>query len=219
VATTEPTQTPQQTVRIEVEQSWPAPTVPAAGPPAGDGDVVVTPPAEEGQVAERSDGAVLLLADARTAFILINHVRKRALVRVFGVPPEHVNVVTAIGLVLIADAAHDRVVRLLGSSPAPTRGDALIAGASVRALVGGIAGPSLDEMRGLGALITVAVAARAMGPAAARSMHALRSNSHRLTLGFHGRYGYLVDPGHWRERRARAREARQGRHPPIIPIG
>lgn len=125
--------------------------------------------------------------------------------RAFGVPPENANAVTAIGLLLIAEAAHETIGRLLRSSPTPSPGDGLIAGASIRALVGGIAGPAVDEMPGLGALVTLALAGHVARPVAAGLLHGARTGSHRLTVAFHHRYGYLVDPGHWREQRAQQR--------------
>jgi len=219
----EPTESPQQAVRIEVEQSSPAAAGMAVGPPAEDVDTVGSPPAEDvGTVdsqpvedsgaAERAKGGALLLADARTAFLLVNHARKRALVHAFGISPDQANAVTAIGLLLIADAAHDKIAPLLRGSAAPPPGDALIAGASVRALLGAIAGPAVDETPGLGTLIVLALAATAAGPTAVRSLRAFRAGSHRLTVGFRHRYGYLVDPGHLRARRAQRRLAR-GREP------
>jgi hypothetical protein len=36
-------------------------------------------------------------------------------------------------------------------------------------------------------------------------LHRFETLSRGMTTGFHHRYGYLVDPGHWRERRARRR--------------
>ncbi|HZE15188.1 MAG TPA: hypothetical protein VE197_05425, partial [Mycobacterium sp.] len=130
-------------------------------------------------------------------------------VRAFGVSPEQANMVTAIALLLIADAAREAVSRLR-SSGGPTRSDALLAGASMRAVVGMVAGPAVDEMPGLGTLITVALLGHATRVTAARSLRALRTGSHRVTVGFRHRYGYLVDPGHRREHRAHARQARSG---------
>lgn len=153
-------------------------------------------------------GAQLLVTDARTALLLLDHARKRAVVRAFGVRPEHVNAVTAVGLLLIADAAHESIGRLLGTAKAPPPSDGLLAAASIRALVGAVVGPAVDETPGLAALIALALVGHAMRPTAAKSLHAVRTGSHRLSVHFHHRYGYLVDPGHWREQRALAREPR-----------
>ena len=153
-------------------------------------------------------GAQLLVTDTRTALLLLDHARKRAVVRAFGVSPENANVVTAVGLVLIADAAHQTIGRLLGSAKAPPPGDGLLAAASIRALVGAVVGPAIDETPGLGALIALALVGHAIRPTAARSLNAFRTGSHRLGVHFHHRYGYLVDPGHWREQRALAQELR-----------
>jgi uncharacterized protein YcfJ len=154
-------------------------------------------------------GAQLLVSDTRTTLLLLNHARKQVVVRVFGVSPEDANVVSAIGLLVIADAAHKATTRVLKSPRAPTLEDELMAGASIRALVGAIAGPAIDETPGLGTLITIALVGRAVGPTAVRSIRALRGGTHGAAVHFHHRYGYLVDPGHWREQRAERREARE----------
>lgn len=203
MASTQPTESPQDAVQVELEQSPPASTLEVVGPPTVySGTVDAETPA-----VERASGTALLLADARTAFILINHARKLAIVRTFGVSPEDANAVTAIGLLLIAGAAHDRIGRLLRGAGPPAPGDSLIAGGSVRALLGAVAGPAVDETPGLGTLIVLALAARTAGPTAIRSLRGLRAGSHRATVGFRHRYGYLVDPGHRRARRAQRRQA------------
>lgn len=216
MASTQPTDSLLQAVRLELKQGSPTPAVPAVGPPADDErdlstDGHLTEGARGGvspgaHSVQQPGGAQLLFADARMAFMLMNHARKRAVIRVFGVSPENVNIVTAIALLVIADGAHKAVTRL-SASGRPTQSDALLAGGTVRAVVGMVAGAAVDETPGLGTLITVALVGHAARVTAGKSLRALRTSSHRLAVGFHNRYGYLIDPGHWREDRARRREA------------
>jgi hypothetical protein len=210
VASTQPTDSLLQAVRLELKQASPTPAVPAVGPPADDerevstdGDLIE---GARGGSAQQPGGAQLLFTDARMAFMLMNHARKRAVIRVFGVSPENVNIVTAIAMLVIADGAHKAVTRL-STSGRPTQSDALLAGGTVRAVVGMVAGAAVDETPGLGTLITIALVGHAARVTAGKSLRALRTSSHRLAVGFHHRYGYLIDPGHWREDRARRREA------------
>jgi hypothetical protein len=203
------------TARIEPAQSGPAPAAAPATPPDDNGEAASAGARAVQRIrriggGQRSGGAQLLATDARVAFLLMNEARKRALIRAFGISPQDANAVTAIGLILAANAAQDRVGRLLRGAAAPTTTDALIAGGSVRALLGVVAGPALDETPGLGTLIAVALAAHAVRPTAARSLHAVRSGSHRTLIGFRHRYGYLVDPGHRRAMRARRRSSSDG---------
>ena len=143
------------------------------------------------------------MTDARMASLLVNDARRRAVVRFFGVPPEQANLVTAVALLVIADAAHDRVRGMVTGSRGPTLGESALAGASIRSVLGALTGPVINEIPGLGALITLALVGHAIRPAAARSLHAMRTGSHRLSIDFHHRYGYLIDPHQRRLMRAR----------------
>ena len=46
-----------------------------------------------------------------------------------------------------------------------------------------------------------------IGGTARSGLHGLRGSGHIADVAFHKRYGYLIDPGHWRQRRAQRREA------------
>jgi hypothetical protein len=192
----------------------PAPVAPPPPPvilaPEDDGGVSGTPSVAE-PIGQYASDVNLLLSDARTAFILINHVRHRALERLFGISPDQANAVTVIGLVLLAETAHDKVGRFLKAQAAPTPGDGLFIAGAVRELLGTIAGPTVRDSAGVSTLVALALVGTGARPAAVKSLHALRSSSHRVSMGFHHRYGYLVDPGHWRQRRAqRATSKRVG---------
>jgi hypothetical protein len=136
-------------------------------------------------------GAQLLFADARTAFVLANYARKRAIVRAFGVSPEDANAVTVGGLALIAGALHQTISPRLKRS-VPTPSDAVLGAGVARSLLGAVAGPTVDEMPGLGALIAFALVVHGARPTAIRSAHALRTSSQRLALELHHFSDYLL---------------------------
>ena len=123
-------------------------------------------------------GAQLLVADARTAFLLANHARKRAIVRAFGVAPEHANAVTVAGLGLIAATLHQSVAPRFRRS-VPTPGDALLGAGMARALLGAVAGPTIDEMPGVAGLIALALVVHGARPTAVKSAQAMRAGSQR----------------------------------------
>ncbi len=169
-------------------------------------DVPLPQPRQDG--ARPSGGSNLLLADARTAFLLANAARHRALERLFGISPDQANAVTVIGLILLAQTAHDKVGRFLRAPGPPSLADGAFLDASLRNALRGVAGPTVADAPGLSTLLALAVLGTAARPVASESLRALKSSSHRLTFGFHHRYGYLVDPGHWRERRAQRQAAK-----------
>jgi hypothetical protein len=157
-------------------------------------------------------GANLLLSDLRVAYLLLNELRYRSVGRVFGLSRDQANVLTAVILLMLAQAVHDNTVRLLGAPGAPSAHGTLLSAAGVSGALSSVAGAPASAVPGAGALLGIAVLGAAMVPAA-RSLHALRTESHRLTTAFHHRYGYLIDPGHWRQRQARRRGE------PLPPVG
>ena len=55
--------------------------------------------------------------------------------------------------------------------------------------------------------LVLAVVGGTAGPTAMKSIRAIRAGSNRASLAFHHRYGFLVDAGQWRARRAQRWEA------------
>jgi hypothetical protein len=159
-------------------------------------------------IAESADGRRLFLSDLRVAFLLANHARHRAVARLFGVSEDQANMVTLIALLMVADKAYAGITRVVRVPAPPSWGDGLLVGGAVRASARGIVGPAASDTPLLGVLVVAAVVGTTLRPAVAKSIHEIRTSSHRMALGFHHRYGYLVDPGHWRERRARDHAAR-----------
>ena len=152
-----------------------------------------------------SGGARLLASDLRLAAILINEARYRSLDRLFGCSKDQANLLTLVVALGLAEAVQDGWLRVANRRMTPSRGDALLGMASVRELMLSVVGPSLRDKPYLGALITAAFVARATGPPVMRSIRAIRTGSQRLNEGFRRRYGYVIDPGHWRQQRYEAR--------------
>jgi hypothetical protein len=162
-----------------------------------DGEPVAAPP-----LADEVGGTRLLLADARVAFLLINHARHRTITRLVGVPRDQANLVTLVAVMALADAVHDKIQTVLGGPSVPSFGGGLLAGASLRELLWGVTGPPARDTPLSGTLLTIAIVGGSAGPTALKSLRAIRASSRQIHDGFRHRYGYLVDPGRWRARRA-----------------
>jgi hypothetical protein len=146
------------------------------------------------------NGTSRLLSDSRLAFGLGNLARHRALRRVFGTPEAEDNLVTLIALALLATAVRQSLRRVT-----LRRGDWLLGSAALREGLGAVAGPDSREPQ-VSTLIMAAVVARRASPEFIKSL--LGAPMHSMVGGFRHRYGYLVDPGHWRARNAQRRKAR-----------
>ena len=162
-------------------------------------------------------GTGLLIADLRTAYILANAARHRVIERLFAVTPDQQTLVTVIVVLMLADAVHDQATRLVGMRRAPSLGEGLLGAASTREVLCSLAGVSSRETPALGTLLAIAVVGGTTAPVLVKSIHAARASSHRLVSGFHHRYGYVVDPGHWRSRRAQRRYAQDGQSSGGLP--
>jgi hypothetical protein len=66
-----------------------------------------------------------------------------------------------------------------------------------------VAGPDSRDTPLLTTLLAIAV----IGGAARSGLHGMRRSGHQADVAFHKRYGYLIDPGRWRQRRAQRRAA------------
>jgi hypothetical protein len=133
---------------------------------------------------EELGGARLFPSDPRTAFVLLNEARYRAIQGVFGVGRHQVNLMTAIAALMLAEAAHAKTVRLRSGLRGPTRADVLLADGLLNALGQGIAGPVARETPFFAAIIGTA----AVGAVATRVVQGasrdIKAASHRIKLSF-----------------------------------
>jgi hypothetical protein len=119
--------------------------------------------------------------------------------RLFGVSRrDQVNVVTVIGLLLMADAVHEKVEGLVKGPGGPTRGDALFAAGALNGMLENLGGSHVQETPFLGTLVAGALLAGAARGVTRRTMHGARVGSHELRRSFNHRYGRLIGRGRGR---------------------
>jgi len=162
---------------------------------------------ERGVMLEDFGGGRLLLTDMRVAWLLLNEARYRAIERLFGLPRDQANLATLIALLVLAQAVHEKAAPVLRAPPAPSAADAALGAAALRELFYDVAGPSSRETPLFATLVTIAVLGGLARPVVRASVHAIRGSSHASVARFRHRYGYVVDPGQWRARRAQRRAA------------
>jgi hypothetical protein len=157
--------------------------------------------------ASNVSGGRLLATDVRVATLLLNDARYRAFQRVFAIERRDVNLMTLIALLVMAEKAQ-ATTRSVTARGGPTLTEHFMGFGMLREALCGIAGPNSRDTPLLGTLLAIAV----IGGAARSGLHGVRGSGHRADVAFHHRYGYLIDPGHWRRRRAQRRSA-QGSAP------
>ncbi|HET8977427.1 MAG TPA: hypothetical protein VFN87_04665 [Solirubrobacteraceae bacterium] len=162
----------------------PAPA-PAAAAPAAPAPVT---PTHTPTALDQVSGGRLLFYDTRMALLLLNEARYRALEQV-GVPREQANLVTVVGLGLLAQTVHERVGRVLHAPFAGTPADAVLPLAATRELLYGVAGPASRQTPYFGALVALAVAAHVSGPSIRSTVHSVRSAAQGTRAAFRRRYG------------------------------
>jgi hypothetical protein len=145
-------------------------------------------------------GGRLLATDLRIATLLLNDARYRMFQRMFGIERKDVNLVTFIALLLMAQGAQSTSRNLRSRRP-PTLTENFMGFGLVREALCRVAGPDSRDTPMLSTLLAIAV----IGGAARSGLRGVWGSGHQADVAFHKRYGYLVDPGHWRQRRAQRR--------------
>jgi len=162
-----------------------------------------------GQLARRSvqepGGVNLLLSDIRFAFLLANEARHRALERAFGIQRDQANFVTLVAALLVLESMQDRTSKAFTSGRPPSAGEMALGTTAAREALYAVAGPAAREGPLFASLVMLAVAGAAIRPVVGRSLRGIRASSRARNIKFRQRYGYIVDPGHWRERRMQRR--------------
>ena len=128
--------------------------------------------------------------------------------RVFAIERKDVNLLTLIALLVMAERTQ-ATTRRIRSRRGPTMAEDFMGFGMIREALCRVAGPDYRDTPLLSSLLAIAV----IGGAARSGLHGIRGSGHSADVAFHRRYGYLVDPGHWRSRRAQRREARPAAPP------
>jgi hypothetical protein len=153
-------------------------------------------------------GGRLLATDLRIATLMLNDGRYRAFQRLFAIERNDVNLVSLIALLVMAERTQATTRRLRGHR-GPTVAENFMGFGIVREALARVAGPASRDTPLLSTLLAIAV----VGGAARSGLHGIRGSGHRADVAFHHRYGYLIDPGHWRARRAQRRDAQAAAAP------
>lgn len=167
--------------------------------------------AQQGPVPLRAtgvSGGSLLATDVRVATMLLDDARYRTLQRVFAIERKDVNLVSLIALLVMAERAQS-TTRKLRSRRGPTMAEDFMGFGIIREALCRVAGPDSRDTPLLSTLLAIAV----IGGAAHSGLRGVRGSGHQADVAFHRRYGYLVDPGHWRQRRAQRRDVKPS--PPV----
>jgi hypothetical protein len=141
---------------------------------------------------EDVSGARLLVSDIRTALLLLDEARYRAVRRLFGVSRDQSWPVTLIALAVLAQAAHDKSDQMLKGPGGPSRSDVMLGAAGVRELLAGIPGPRSRDTELVATLVAIALAGAVVRPGPSRAAHGIRTATDRARHSFERRYGHLL---------------------------
>jgi hypothetical protein len=137
-------------------------------------------------------GALLLIADIRAVYLLLNEGRARLISRFFGISGPGSGLVTLIMLSLAAETANREVRRALSAPGAPELGDVALGASVLTESVRFVAGATAGEYPLLGPLVLGALVGHAMRPALRSTVHRARSSVHRAHAGLDHRYGHII---------------------------
>lgn len=141
-----------------------------------------TPPGADAPTPREIGAARLFPSDPKAAILLLNEARYLAVQRAFGVRRDHVNLMTAIAALTIAEAAYAKTARLRRGLRAPTRGDVMLADGVLNALGQEIAGPFAGEKPFFAGLIGAAAVGALATRAVRHTSRDIKAASHRVTL-------------------------------------
>ena len=138
-------------------------------------------------MSQTDDGvARMLLVDVGVRSLLIGDARRRAVTRVFGVPPDDQSLlVTMILLGALGTVARGLAPRQL---PRPSGTHAAVGGTLVNTALRGIAGAPSGSMPLAGGLIAFALLSHSLRPTVAGSLREVRAFAHGIGSAFGVRY-------------------------------
>jgi hypothetical protein len=135
----------------------------------------------------------LFLTDSRLVLAVANHLRYKALNRVFGVSREQANLVTVVLLLAAADGAYEGARRIGAMHMGVSGGDAAVGAIALREAALGVAGPNARAIPGFGTLVALAILGGAAAPGLRRTAHRMRGAEQRLRRARIRRYAVARD--------------------------
>jgi hypothetical protein len=133
-----------------------------------------------------SSVARMLFVDVGVRSLLAGEARRRAVTRVFGIPPDEQSLLVTLTLLGAAGA----VARGLapGSLPRPSRLQAAVGATVLNTTLRGIAGAPSATVPAAGGLIAFALLAHSLRPTVAGAIHDVRALAHGAEAAFRARY-------------------------------
>ena len=135
----------------------------------------------------------LFITDSRLAFAVLNHLRYRALNRMFGVSRDQTNVLTVVLLLSAAEGAYEATRRISGMRVSGT--NAALGGFALREAALGVAGPSARAVPGFGTLVAFAILGGLAAPGLRRTAQRMRAAEGRVRRERIRRYVAAGDRG------------------------
>jgi hypothetical protein len=141
----------------------------------------------EAEAMSASDDSVarMLFVDVGVRSLLLGEARRRAVTRVFGVPPSDQSLLVTM---ILLGAAGTVVRGLAPSLPRPSRTDAVVGGMVANTALRGIAGAPSATVPLAGGLIAFALLSHSLRPAVAGAVHEVRALAHGIRSAFDVRY-------------------------------
>jgi hypothetical protein len=124
----------------------------------------------------------LVLGDSLIALLLLNEARHHVVARLYGVPREDSNQMTAIAIASMAGGLQNGA-RVLGAHAVPSVAVTAMGAAVLKETAHGIAGDASRTTPAFGALIAFAVIWRSFGPSVHASYHGARRALHGAEAG------------------------------------
>ena len=129
--------------------------------------------------------ARMLFVDVGVRSLLLGEARRRAVTRVFGVPPNDQSLLVTM---ILLGAAGTVVRGLAPSLPRPSGSDAAVGGMVASAALRGVAGAPSATVPLAGGLIAFALLSRSLRPGLAGAVHEVRALAHGIGSAFGVRY-------------------------------
>ena len=124
--------------------------------------------------------AQLFRTDSLLALSVLNHLRYRALHRVFGLSREQANVLTVVLLLGAADGTYAAARRIGGMRLHVSGADAALGAIALREAALGVAGPSVRQVPGAGTLLALAILGGLAAPGLRRRAQRIRAAEERI---------------------------------------
>jgi hypothetical protein len=129
--------------------------------------------------------ATMVVVDVGVRSLLLGEARRRAVTRVFGVPPDDQSLLVTL---ILLGAAGTVVRGLAPPLPRPSRMHAAAGGAVLNTAFRGIAGPPSATMPLAGGLVAFALLSHSLRPAVTGALHEVRAMGHAIKSAFGVRY-------------------------------